>query len=129
MEEGKGGRREGKKEGRKEAMHNAAKTSEANGSQGYATRSSTHSGHGTAQKRYFYEAYVEVAFQRFNALSAIQVDQSLNCLLPQKTSSAENVDLAEEHGKAHRALYILHHVCVLVMVARSGMVATDPGAH
>ena len=55
MEEGKGGRKEGKKERRKEVTHNAAKPSEANGSQGYATRSSIHSGHGSAQERYFYD--------------------------------------------------------------------------
>lgn len=52
MKGGKRGRREGKKKERKEVTHNTP--SEANGSQGNATGSSTHAGHGTAQKRYLY---------------------------------------------------------------------------
>ena len=95
MEGGKGGRKEGKKERRKEVTHNAAKPSEANGSQGYATRSSIHSGHGTAQNRYFYEAYVEVTFQRLHALSAGPDEHDVEELNFSTISSEEH--MLEEH--------------------------------
>ena len=91
MEGGKGGWKEEKSERRKEVTHNAAKPSEANVSQGYATRSSIHSGHASVQKRYFYEAYAEVTFQRFNALSAGPIEHDVEELNYSTISSEKHM--------------------------------------